>query len=52
MSVMPSRDVHIDDAHHGSPSMLLLRAWLSIVTRLTEPIDPKNLRMRLTLGFC
>src|SRR5712672_2823817 len=29
----------------GSPSMLLLRAWLSIVTRLTEPIDPKNLRM-------
>src|SRR5712671_1569164 len=26
--------------------MLLLRAWLSMVTRLTEPIDPKNLRMR------
>src|SRR5229473_3508389 len=32
----------------GSPSMLLLRAWLSMVTRLTEPIDPKNLRMRPT----
>src|SRR3984893_7227173 len=32
----------------GSPSILLLRAWLSIVTRLTEPVDPKNLRMRRT----
>jgi hypothetical protein len=29
-----------------------LRAWLSIVTRLTEPIDPKNLRMRPTSAFC
>src|SRR5712671_4382616 len=28
--------------------MLLLRAWLSITTWLTEPIDPKNLRMRPT----
>src|SRR6202040_681568 len=36
----------------GSPSMLLLRAWLSIVTRLTEPIDPKNLRMLPTPAFC
>src|SRR5882762_7302019 len=34
----------------GSPSILLLRAWLSMVTRLTVPIDPKNLRMRLTLA--
>jgi hypothetical protein len=25
-----------------------LRAWLSIETRLTEPIGPKNLRMRPT----
>src|SRR6266446_2679242 len=30
-----------------SPSILFLRAWLSIVTRLMEPTDPKNLRMRL-----
>ena len=30
-------------------SILLLRAWLSIVTRLMEPIDPKNLRMLVTL---
>src|SRR5690349_11655665 len=29
----------------GSPSMLLLRAWLSTLSRLTEPIGPKNLRM-------
>src|ERR1700687_5426998 len=29
----------------GSPSILLLRAWLSIVIRLTEPIGPKNLRI-------
>ena len=29
----------------GSPSILSLRAWLSIVMRLTQPIDPKNLRM-------
>src|SRR5882762_7156877 len=36
----------------GSPSMLLLRAWLSIVTRLTEPIDPKNLRMPPTPNLC
>src|SRR6266404_4543847 len=35
----------------GSPSILLLRAWLSIVTRLTEPIDPKNLRMHPTPVF-
>src|SRR6266481_5511056 len=33
-----------------SPSILFLRAWLSIVTRLIEPTDPKNLRMRLTPG--
>jgi hypothetical protein len=33
-----------------SSSILLLRAWLSIVTRLMEPIDSKNLRMRLTFG--
>src|SRR5208337_275245 len=31
-----------------SSSILLLRAWLSIVTRLMEPIDPKNLRMFVT----
>ena len=24
--------------------------WLSIVTRLMEPLDPKNLRMRLLLA--
>src|SRR6266478_5028074 len=36
----------------GSPSRLLLRAWLSMVTRMTEPIDSKNLRMRPTLGCC
>ena len=30
----------------GSPSILLLRAWLSIVTRVTPPIGPENLRMR------
>ena len=29
----------------GSPSILLLRAWLSMVSRLTEPVDPKNLRI-------
>src|ERR1051326_8463650 len=29
----------------GSPSMLLLRAGLSTLSRLTEPIGPKNLRM-------
>src|SRR6202049_167413 len=31
----------------GSSSILFLRAWLSIMVRLMEPIDPKNLRMRL-----
>src|SRR5215469_12062600 len=34
-----------------SSSILLVRAWLSIVTRLIEPLDPKNLRMRY-LYFC
>src|SRR5690349_7459937 len=29
----------------GSPNMLLLRASLSTLIRLTEPIGPKNLRM-------
>src|SRR5215472_9293656 len=35
---------------HESSSILFLRAWLSIVTRLMEPLDPKNLRMRLPLA--
>src|SRR5216684_4322317 len=35
---------------HESPNMLFLRAWLLIVTRLMEPLDPKNLRMRLLLA--
>jgi hypothetical protein len=35
-----------------SSNILFLRAWLSIVIRLMEPIDPKNLRMRLYLWFC
>jgi hypothetical protein len=30
---------------------LLLRAWLSMVTRLTVPMDSKNLRMRFTLAL-
>jgi hypothetical protein len=34
----------------GSPSMLVLRAWLSMVIQLTEPIGPKNLRMRRPLS--
>ncbi len=34
----------------GSSSILFLRAWLLIVTRLMEPLDPKNLRMRLLLA--
>ena len=29
----------------GSPSILVSRAWLSIVSRLTEPVGPKNLRI-------
>src|SRR4051794_1961862 len=29
----------------GSPSMLLFSASLSMVSRLTEPVGPKNLRM-------
>src|ERR1700730_15819492 len=29
----------------GSPSILLSRARLSTVSRLTEPVDPKNLRI-------
>ena len=29
----------------GSPSILFLRAWLSMVIRLTEPVGPKNLRI-------
>src|SRR5271166_5844555 len=33
---------------HESSSILFLRAWLSIMTRLMEPLDPKNLRMRPT----
>src|SRR5580692_3602624 len=36
----------------GSPSILLVRAWLSMVTRVTEPIGPKNLRMRRALVSC
>ncbi len=35
---------------HESPNILFLRAWLLIVTRLMEPLDPKNLRMRLLLA--
>src|SRR5439155_26315711 len=33
----------------GSPNILLLRAELSIATRVTEPIGPKNLRIWPTL---
>ena len=51
LSVMPGRNVNVHDAHRRITSILLLRAWLSIVTRLTEPIDPKNLRICLTSGF-
>jgi hypothetical protein len=36
----------------GSSNILFLRAWLSIVIRLMEHIDPKNLRTRLYLWFC
>jgi hypothetical protein len=36
----------------GSPSILSLRAWLSTVMRLTEPIGPKNLRMCAPLAYC
>ena len=43
--VMPGRNIHIDERIDGSPSILLLRAWLSIVMRLTEPVGPKNLRI-------
>src|SRR5215469_15715133 len=32
--------------------MLFLRAWLSMVTALTVPVGPKNLRMRPTLALC
>src|SRR5271163_2865625 len=35
----------------GSPSVFLLRASLSTVVRLTEPADPKNLRICPTPGF-
>src|SRR5215469_9992497 len=31
--------------------MLLLRAWLSIVMRVTEPAGPKNFRMTYPLLF-
>src|SRR6202011_910388 len=52
LSVMTSRGVHIDGAYRRVTQHVTLEAWLSIVTRLTEPIDPKNLRMLPTPFFC
>ena len=52
LSVMPSREVHIDDTHRGIAQHIALEGLaLDGVTRLMEPIDPKNLRMRPTPGF-
>src|SRR5260370_4057818 len=36
---------------HGSPSILLSRTLLSIVSRLRQPIHPKNLRIVPTSSF-